>query len=327
MNAVAERQTSLIALIDTSKDELSKTLQHGVTPDRFIRTVKNAIIANPGLADTDHRKLFAECQKAAADGLVLDGREAALVTFNARYKDKDGKWKSRKEVSYIPMVYGIKKRVRASGLIKTWTLAIVYANELEGGRFTYTQGDNPTLHHEPIIIGDRGEMVAVYSSVKFTDGTHDHELMNKQDVDRIMARTRSKKQDGTIMGPWRDDYEEMAKKTCAKRHAKNLPMDENEQQLLDRLNDLYDFKKNAAGEYEDQPDVAKKRDTVSAAARLEGPKEEAKPKPKAKAKAKPKTTKPAKEEEDETEVEVIDHDEETGEIIEHEDDSVNTDTF
>ena len=38
--------------------------------------MNNAILKDPQIAEASPTSVFAECQKAASDGLVLDGREA-----------------------------------------------------------------------------------------------------------------------------------------------------------------------------------------------------------------------------------------------------------
>src|SRR5690606_30511212 len=148
---------------------------------------------DPQIAEASTQSVFLECQKAIADGLVLDGREAALT----RFYSKDGV-----QVVYIPVVAGIMKRVRNSGEVASWSAELVYQNEYESGRFVYKAGADPHIHHEPIIVGDRGPVVAAYSAVKLKDGTYSYEVMNIDQLNGIRNRTKSKRKDGSIAGPW-----------------------------------------------------------------------------------------------------------------------------
>jgi recombination protein RecT len=61
--------------------------------------------------------------------------------------------------------------------------------------------------------------VAVYSVAIMQGGYKSFEVMTIEDVDRVRDVSRSRD-----TGPWKTWYEEMAKKTVAKRHAKMLPL-------------------------------------------------------------------------------------------------------
>lgn len=216
----------------------------GVDSARFLRVAKNALLKDPEIAEASAQSVYIECMKAVSDGLVLDGREAALVKMkvNKRIK-KNGQWVDNyvTEVVYIPMVLGIIKRVRASGEVKAWTVAAVYSEEFKQGKFSYTAAPDPLLKHDPIIVGDRGEIVAFYSAVKLADDTYHYEVMRRDEVDEIMSRSRSKNRStGEMSGPWRTDYSEMGKKTVIRRHSKRLPVSSDTMDIASRVDSLYD---------------------------------------------------------------------------------------
>lgn len=266
-NQVAiNKPQKLAAMLDDKSSEIAKSLHPGVNPETFIRIAKNAIIMNPAIAEADHTSIFIECQKAAQDGLVIDNREAALLVYNVnKRQQKNGKWTDNwiKECVYIPMVAGVMKRVRSSGMIKSWQVQVVYEEEMKQGFFEYQAGDTPYISHKPIIIGDRGDIVAAYSSVKLSDGSFHHEVMNVEDINLIRARTKSKNKKGEFVGPWRDDYAEMAKKTVIKRHSKRLPLEASLSEMLNRDGAMYDMSKKDETSYgmpeQEKPDIAKKR--------------------------------------------------------------------
>ena len=58
---------------------LASNLGGMVPSDKFRRIVMTTITQNPDIRECSMPSIMAECMKAAADGLVLDGREAALV--------------------------------------------------------------------------------------------------------------------------------------------------------------------------------------------------------------------------------------------------------
>lgn len=217
---------------------------------KFLRVVKNAILRDPEIAEASTQSVYLECMKAINDGLLLDGREAALTRFKVnKRRQVNGRWEDNwiVEVVYIPMVAGIMKRVRASGEIKAWTVELVYMQEYEQGRFEYRAAPDPMIRHEPIIVGERGEVVAAYSAVKLVDGSHHYEVMTKAQLDAIKARTKSRKKKRVnnqeveeITGPWATDVEEMYRKTVIRRHAKRLPVSSSVLDVANRVDALYE---------------------------------------------------------------------------------------
>lgn len=293
-NDLAVRSEKIINMLANRSDDLKQLLPKGVTVEAFVRLTKNAIMRDPKIAEADPTSVFLEVSKAAQDGLVLDGREAVLTRFSTR--QQDGSYQTN--VAYIPMITGIKKRVMNSRVIKSWTIGIVYENEMkpdENGhvRFDYLAGDEPRIHHRPIIIGDRGKVVAAYSSAKLADGSYHHEVMTIGQLQAIKNRTKSKKKDGSISGPWATDEEEMFRKTVARRHSKSLPMSAEDMAVITRVDALYDFDggADAYAEPVDEPQSVKNKRTTSAADKL-------KRKPAAEPEAEQEV--PAQAEEDET---------------------------
>lgn len=264
---ISTRNTAtLIQRFEEKQKEMEAMLDGTISIDRFMRIVKNAILKDPEVADADPTSVFLEVQKAAQDGLVLDGREAVLTRFKTNKKFRDpvtGKeeWRAAMSVAYIPMIAGIKKRVMNSGMIKSWSVNLVYENELKVDpelgrrRFAYYAGDNPRIEHEPIIFGEKGDIVAAYSAAKMSDGTYHHEVMTIAQLRSIKNRTKSKKQDGTITGPWATDEDEMFRKTVARRHSKSLPMSNEDRRIVERVDALYDFERDADEVYNVKDDV------------------------------------------------------------------------
>lgn len=260
--------------------------------DRFMRTMKNAIIRDPLIAEASKQSVYLEISKAAADGLVLDGREAVLTRFktNKRQKNpKTGNWEDNwiTEVVYIPMIRGLRKLVMLSPQISSWHVDLVYEEEYKAGRFTYHSGDSPSLTHEPIIVGERGPVVAAYSVARLRDGHVSIEVMTRGQLDKIKGRTKSKKPKKVgnneiteITGPWASDEEEMQKKTVARRHFKHLPLSDKAAEAAERIDGLYSSFDPGDDEHEEiaiaeQPAAVRNKKQGSAADKLKA----ARPKP------------------------------------------------
>ena len=87
---------------DAFRKQVSLALPGDVTSDRFVRVAVTALIANPDIAQCNPESIFSSLLKCAQDGLLPDGREAALAPFNNK---KTGE----KDASYMPMVAGFRK--------------------------------------------------------------------------------------------------------------------------------------------------------------------------------------------------------------------------
>ncbi len=160
--------------------------------------------------------------------MLPDGREGALVI----YKTKDGdRWIDK--VQWMPMVAGIRKKVRNSGEISTWDAQVVKAKD----HFEFELGDDPFIKHRPCMDGDPGPIVAAYSIATLKSGEKSREVMTKAQLDKVRNSSKSKDR-----GPWVDWPEEMCRKTVARRHSKVLPMSTDLDDLIRRDDDLYDMK-------------------------------------------------------------------------------------
>jgi recombination protein RecT len=205
-------------------DQIRAALPAHIPVERFQRVLMTAIQSNPKLLMVERRSLWNSAIKCAQDGLLPDGREAAIV----EYRDRD-----RGEIAqYLPMIAGIRKKVRNSGEIATWDVHAVY----EKDEFDYELGDNPFIRHKP-AMGDRGKIAAVYSVATLKSGEKSRDVMTIFEVEKIRAISRAKN------GPWANPtfYPEMAKKTVARRHAKVLPMSTDLDDLIRRDDNLYDL--------------------------------------------------------------------------------------
>lgn len=216
--------------LQSMQQEFQMALPPNVPAEKFVRTVLTAIQMNPQIAEATEQSVINSCMKAATDGLILDGREAALTIYNTNKGTKEQpKWV--KEAQYMPMVTGIIKRVRNSGEVSRFNAFVVHKND----KFTIRLGLEMTLEHEP-NFNEPGEVIGAYAICRFSDGLDDFEFMPKREIEAIRARSKSPSK-----GPWQTDYEEMCKKTVMRRLSKRLPMSSDLRNVLQRVDDLYDM--------------------------------------------------------------------------------------
>ena len=214
--------------ITKMEPQFKMALPSHISAEKFQRVAITAIQNNPDLVQADRRSLYAACMKSAQDGLLPDGREAALVTFNT--KQKDGTWV--KAVQFMPMLAGILKKVRQSGELATIHADVVYAND----KFRYwvdTSGQH--IEHEPILFGERGNAIGVYAMAKTKDGSIFVQPLSLADIEKIRAVSKSKDS-----GPWSQWWSEMAKKSAIRRLAKYLPQSTDIENILHADDELFE---------------------------------------------------------------------------------------
>lgn len=237
--------------LDGMAEQFKAALPAHIPVERFARVVMTAVQQTPELLACERRSLWNSAIKAAQDGLLPDGREGAMVIYN----DKD----RGKIVQWMPMVAGIRKKVRNSGEIATWDVYVVHAND----EFAYELGDEPFIKHKP-TLGDPGPVVAAYSVCTLKTGEKSREVMSVAAIEKVRKVSRAK---DSKFGPWVNWYEEMCRKTVAKRHSKVLPMSTDLDDLIRRDDALYDFEGAKEEAAADRPkSLAGKLDMLAAGA-------------------------------------------------------------
>ena len=212
------RYESIKQQLTLMQSQFAAALPPQVRPEKFLGVVLTGLRLNEKLQGADRTTLYGACLKCAQDGLLPDGREAALVMFG----DK---------VQYMPMLGGMLKKVRNSGEVKKISVQVVYSAD----QFDYELGDEDRLTHKP-ALGDRGEAIAAYAIAWLKDGSRYCEVMSREQIEKVRSVSRAKNN-----GPWVDWWDEMARKTVFRRLAKWLPQSTDLQQLLEHDNENYDL--------------------------------------------------------------------------------------
>lgn len=198
--------------------QIKAALPSQIPSERFIRTLMTTIQMNPAVLECSRESVLSAVMQSAQQGLLADGKEAAIVKYGER-------------AQFLPMVSGIMKKVRNSGEISAWSVQVVKQND----KFELQMGDDEKIVHTP-ALSDRGKTVGAYSIVTLKDGEKSREFMNIDEIEAIRTRARAKDS-----GPWKTDYDEMAKKTVIRRHSKRLPMSTDLQNAIQAVDDLYDL--------------------------------------------------------------------------------------
>jgi recombination protein RecT len=231
-----ERYSKLEGQIAEREHELRMVLPAHISPARFQRVLMTAAQANPDLLQANRASLLTAVMKAAQDGLLPDGREAVLNVYKTRKQDAQGQWGEVHLVQYVPMVYGLRKKIMQSSEVADLQTSVVYRQEIEAGLFIYEEGTERTLRHKPLLDPNfdptDDDIAAAYSVATFKDGSKSFEVMRRSEINKVRQASPSgaigkTKRNGDPIpprGPWVDWFSEMCRKTVARRHAKVLPM-------------------------------------------------------------------------------------------------------
>ena len=197
-------------LLQQNSAAIRQALPKHISADRLLRVAQTAVTTTPGLLNCYIPSLLGGIMQCAQLGLepntVLG--HAYLIPF------KNNKRK-RTDVQVIVGYKGLIDLARRSGQIVS--IAAHAVREQDEFRFQY--GLNETLDHIP-ADGERGRITHFYAVAHMKDGGHAFEVMPRKEVDSIMKSSQS----AGKYGPWKDHYEEMGRKTAARRLAKWLPL-------------------------------------------------------------------------------------------------------
>jgi recombination protein RecT len=213
---------------DEFGQKIAQALPPNITLDRFTRVTLTAVQQNPELILADRQSLYNSVIRCAQDGLIPDGREAALVIFSV---------KGEKKVQYLPMIFGLRKKAAEHGFsITAYTVH-------EHDDFEYEIGLSPTIRHKPPKLGtDRGEIIGAYSvATDKRTGEQYLEVMSRDEIEQVRAVSRAATSE---YGPWVKWYGEQCRKTVARRNYKQIPLgavDESTERVLNAIDAEYDL--------------------------------------------------------------------------------------
>lgn len=215
---------TLSGSIRDMQNEFALAMPKGMEAAQLVRDALTALRTTRNLAACDRASVLGGLMTCAQLGLrpgVLG--HAWLLPFWDKNlptvvdgKTRTGGYRAQLIIGY----QGYRELGHRSGLIDTLIGRVIYDKDT----FDVDYGLADNLVHKPRLDGDRGEAVGYYAIVKYTSGGHAFWHMSKTEVelhrDRFaMAKTR----EGKIVGPWRDNFDEMAVKTAFLRLAKWMP--------------------------------------------------------------------------------------------------------
>jgi recombination protein RecT len=228
-------EVSRVIHSDDMQKQMKVLLPPSVGLARFTEVTIAAIQNNPDVLEADRDSLYRACVAAARRGLLPDKREGALVVYKTNVGTRDQP-RYMPLVQFMPMVEGIIKEM-AKAKINAYAVS-VHENDAIA---LWNDDEGQHVKHEPVVFGDRGQMVGVFAAAKTEDGRTYIEAMNLKDVEQVARRSKqnfTNKQTGALEygGTWKSDFDRMAQKSALHRLRKRLPIIDED--VLQNLKDM-----------------------------------------------------------------------------------------
>mgnify|MGYP002735210402 CR=1 FL=1 len=185
-------------------DEIKKALPDHIKSERFQRMALTAFNGNKKLQQCDPVTFLAAMMQSAQLGLEPNTPlgQAYLIPYGNTVQFQVG-YKGLLELAY-----------------RTKEYKNIFAYEVyENDEFEIEYGLNPKLKHKP-VFDNRGEIIGYYAVFKLINGGESFAYMTRDEVEN-----HAKKFSKTFgSGPWKSDFDSMAKKTVLKQLLKYAPL-------------------------------------------------------------------------------------------------------
>lgn len=206
-------------LIKAKKSELSKkfelfegnlrsVLPKHIDPKTMISLALTAMEKNPALRDCTIPSILMATYEASSLGLKPESFTGEC--YFVPYKGK---------CQLIPGYRGLIQLAYRSGNVKEIYAETVYKED----KFSYKLGLNRTVDHEPSpdrTYEDKN-ITHFYAVIKYTNGGFDFAVMDRKEVDLIMAKSKGLSSKDS---PWKTYYARMGEKTAIRKLLKTAEL-------------------------------------------------------------------------------------------------------
>jgi recombination protein RecT len=199
------------------QQQLKNALPKHMTPERMARIVTTEVRKNPALLKCERTSFLGAVVQCAQLGLEPGNSlgHAYILPFDKREK-VNGNWQTvRTDAQLIIGYRGMIDLARRSGQIISISARTVHA----GDKFEYSYGLDENISHTPSDDAESQPITHVYAVARLRDGGVQFEVMSHAKIEAVRAQSKAKDS-----GPWKDHWEEMAKKTAIRRLFKYLPV-------------------------------------------------------------------------------------------------------
>jgi recombination protein RecT len=222
------QQMTLGQYIKSMEGEFSSAMPKGVEAAQLIRDALTAVRTTENLDKCDHLSVLGGLMTCAQLNLrvAVLGHAWLLPFWNKKYEqDEKGNWRGHYQAQLIIGYQGYRELAQRS----RQTASVVGRVVHEKDDYDVEYGLNERLEHKPYLRGPRGEAVAYYAIVRYTNGGHSFWHISKAEAEEHRDRFAmakywdEKKQSWVVIGPWKDDFDSMAVKTAFLKLSKWMP--------------------------------------------------------------------------------------------------------
>lgn len=203
---VATTGNDLRSSVQRMETEFAKALPKGIEAKQFLRDAMSVLSTNPRLAECERNSFIGGLMTMAQLGLrpgVSGLGHGWLLPMRV-----SGQLRAQLIIGY----QGWLALAHRSDKIESVEVRTVHEND----EFAVEYGTDSRLIHRPTLRGSRGPETGAYAVVKAGGGVY-WEWMSQADLEEHRDRFAMAKKNGAIVGPWRDHFWAMAKKTVLKR--------------------------------------------------------------------------------------------------------------
>lgn len=199
--------------IRAMESQFALAMPRGMEAAQLVRDAITAIGTTPKLAECDPQSVLGSLMTCAQLGLrpgVL-GHAWVLPYWDTKARG----FKAQLIIGYE----GLVELAHRTGQVASLIAREVYAND----HFDIDYGLADNLIHKPALHGDRGEVIGYYAIVKYRGGGHSFIYATRSDIERHRDRYAPRNKEKQIVGPWRDHFDAMAKKSVVRDLARWMP--------------------------------------------------------------------------------------------------------
>lgn len=210
---VVESQ-SIEQYIRSMEAQFALAMPRGVEAAQLVRDAITAVRRNSKLAGCERSSVLGGLMTCAQLGLRVGvlGHAWLLPFWNSQ--------RQRFEAQLVIGYQGYKELAYRSGLITSLIARTVYEHD----DFDVDYGLADSLVHKPTIKGERGTPIAYYAIGKTSTGGHAFVVVGREEMEKHRDRhAMARNKQGQVVGPWRDNFDEMAEKTTFLQLSRWLP--------------------------------------------------------------------------------------------------------
>lgn len=212
--AVQQRPATLTDSIRSMEKQFQLAMPRGAEAEQLIRDALTCIRQTPKLQQCESTSVLGALMTCAQLGLrpgVLG--HAWVLPF---WDKKSNGFKAQLVIGY----QGLVELSYRSNQIASLSARTIFKNDV----YEVEYGLEEKLLHKPLMTGDRGEPVAYYAVVRFANGGSTYVVISHTEMLAYKKKyAMQKNREGEIFGPWRDEFEGMAHKTCLRQLSKWMP--------------------------------------------------------------------------------------------------------